>query len=517
MAVNLAPILNDAPYMDANGDPYTGALLYTYIAGSTTPANTYTTSAGSVANDNPLTLNSSGYPTTNGVFTQIWLTAGVSYKFVLKTAAGATLWTRDNVSGINDANVSVDQWASGPAPTYLSATTFSLVGDQTATFQVGRRLKTTNSGGTIYSTITISAYTSLTTITVVNDSGTLDSGLSAVSYGLLSPSNPSTPLLTDAYPIVSGSADATKKLRIEADTITTATTRVLTAQDADGTVGFIHPGVNDFRLSLTTALPVTTADVTGATTVYCVPYKGRKIALYNGTIWIERTSAEFSLALGTLSSGKPYDVFCYDNAGVPTLEFLVWTDDTTRATALTYQDGVLSKTGALTRRYLGTFYTTSTTQTEDSAAKRYLWNYYHRITRFMKVVDATNSWSYSTAAFQQANAAVGNQVSYVCGVAEDRVRAWATGFASNSTATLRRVVSGIGIDSTTVNSAQIFIPVDISNATIAGCYAHYSGIPAAGQHDIVWQEYGGGTDTQTWYGDNGAANLQTGLIAECMA
>jgi hypothetical protein len=137
----------------------------------------------------------------------------------------------------------------------------------------------------------------------------------------------------------------------------------------------------NFRLTLTTGVPVTTADVTGATTIYCTPYRGNTIALYDGTNWNMRTSSEFSLALGVLTASRPYDVFCYDNAGVPTLEFTAWTNDTTRATALVMQDGVLSKTGALTRRYLGTFYTTATTTTEDSATKRLLINYYHQVER----------------------------------------------------------------------------------------------------------------------------------------
>lgn len=145
--------------------------------------------------------------------------------------------TEDNISGVNDTAVSSDQWvASGLTPTYIGATQFSLVGDQTTAFHVGRRLKTTNSGGTVYSTITVSAFTSLTTVTVVNDSGSLDAGLSAVSYGLLTTDNPSTPLLTDAYPVVSGSSDKTKKLRFEVDGLTTATTRVATPPDEDFTI-----------------------------------------------------------------------------------------------------------------------------------------------------------------------------------------------------------------------------------------------------------------------------------------
>lgn len=115
------------------------------------------------------------------------------------------------------------------------------------------------------------------------------------------------------------------------------------------------PIVNDFRLTLTTGVAVTTGDVVGAATIYCTPFNGKNISLYDGTNWNLCSSAEFSLALGVLTKGV-YDVFCYSNAGVPTLEFLVWTNNTTRATALTLQNGVLVKTGATTRRYLGTFY-----------------------------------------------------------------------------------------------------------------------------------------------------------------
>ena len=191
MAVKLSPIGNDAPFLDSSGNPLSGGLLYFFTAGSSTPENTYTTSAGSVANAHPIVLDSGGYPASAGSVISIWLTAGVSYKAVLKTSAGVTVWSRDNITGINDSTSSIDQWIPGPAPTYISATSFSLVGDQTSTFHVDRRLKTTNTAGTVYSTITATAYGSVTTVTVANDSGTLDSGLSAVSYGLVSATNTS--------------------------------------------------------------------------------------------------------------------------------------------------------------------------------------------------------------------------------------------------------------------------------------------------------------------------------------
>ena len=275
--------------------------------------------------------------------------------------------------------------------------------------------------------------------------------------------------------------------------------------------------VCDFRLSLTTGLAVTTTDVTAAGTIYAVPYKGNRIALFDGTYWNIRTSAEFSLAL-TATSGKPYDVFCYDNAGVPTLETLVWTNDTTRATALTTQNGVLVKTGAVTRRYLGSFYASGANTTEDSLAKRYLWNYYNRVPRAMRVIEATNTWTYTTATYRQANAATGNQLDYIVGFNEDMVTASVVAMASNGAAGTAMTV-GIGVDSTSalgsgVVNTTVFSPVA---AYLCNLHAEYRGLPGVGRHYLVWLEYSVAANTTTWYGDNGASILQAGISGEVLA
>lgn len=76
---------------DSSGNPLAGGLLYTYAAGTTTPQATYTTSAGDVANANPVVLDASGEAT-------IWMTEGVEYKFELRSSAGVVQWTVDNVS-----------------------------------------------------------------------------------------------------------------------------------------------------------------------------------------------------------------------------------------------------------------------------------------------------------------------------------------------------------------------------------------------------------------------------------
>lgn len=103
------------------------------------------------------------------------------------------MWTRDNISGINDVTSTASEWITGPTATFISSSSFSLVGDQTNTFTVGRRLKIVDSQGTLYGTVTASTFTTLTTLIVAMDSGTVDSGLSSVSYGILAANNPSVP------------------------------------------------------------------------------------------------------------------------------------------------------------------------------------------------------------------------------------------------------------------------------------------------------------------------------------
>jgi hypothetical protein len=93
MSVSLSPYAGaGAQFFDNNGNPLNGGLIYTYAAGTTTPAATYTSSTGLTANANPIVLDSAGRTPA-----QIWLTAGSSYKFVLETALGVTIKTDDNI------------------------------------------------------------------------------------------------------------------------------------------------------------------------------------------------------------------------------------------------------------------------------------------------------------------------------------------------------------------------------------------------------------------------------------
>lgn len=190
MAQFFAPLINNQQE-DANGNPLSGGTIEVYLAGTSTPATTTSDKAGLVPNTWPIVLNTLGVNNQGAV----WITGGATYKYVIKNAAGVVQRTIDNVSGINDTTVSIDQWiVYQGTPTYVSATSFTVVGDQTQTFQVGRRFRATNTGGLVYGSIASSSYVAPNTVvTVVNDSGVLDSGLSAVAYGILSVLTTSAP------------------------------------------------------------------------------------------------------------------------------------------------------------------------------------------------------------------------------------------------------------------------------------------------------------------------------------
>ena len=100
----MAGTLTPTPFqtvLDDTGVASPGALIYTYTAGTTTAAATYTTAALSVPNANPIVADSAGRYVA-------YLAAGANMKFVYKTSAGATIRTQDNVLSVPGAAVNLD-------------------------------------------------------------------------------------------------------------------------------------------------------------------------------------------------------------------------------------------------------------------------------------------------------------------------------------------------------------------------------------------------------------------------
>lgn len=292
------------------------------------------------------------------------------------------------------------------------------------------------------------------------------------------------------------------------------------ASRVGGVVG-ANPATFDARLTLSSTLPVA-GDLSAQATAYLLPFRGNRISLFDNTTWVEHAipSGGVSLAASGLTADAMHDAFVYVSGGVLALEAVEWTSDSARATDVTLQDGVYVKTGELHKRYVGSFRTISSSGTkfEDSGRQRLLWNYYNRAERALESpADTTDTWSYTTATFRQARATSTNKVEVVVGIDEDAITLHAHHSASNTSANVY-VATGIGVDSTTVNSAQRGSG-RTDGVTNASVLAEYRGRPGIGYHELNWLEWSQATGTTTWFGDGGQAAgvFQTGLIGTCLA
>lgn len=171
------------------------------------------------------------------------------------------------------------------------------------------------------------------------------------------------------------------------------------------------------RLTLSSGVPVTTNDVTGATTVYFTPFRGNRIALKTGGTWTIYTFTQLSWA-ATISNSAPMDFFVEWDGSALQLLATNWTNDTTRATALAYEDGVLVLSGSPGRRYVGTAKGVSSSF-DDSRTRRHLWNYYNRVDRELFSEETGASHNYSTATWREWNNSTSYRLQYVVGVLED--------------------------------------------------------------------------------------------------
>jgi hypothetical protein len=177
------------------------------------------------------------------------------------------------------------------------------------------------------------------------------------------------------------------------------------------------------------------------------------------------------------------------------------------------------KSGATTRRYLGTIRTTGTTTTEDSGGgtttqvggKRFVWNLYNQTIRALSVIDTTDSWTYATATWRQANGATGNKVEFVVGLAGGWVQARvvAGAFLNNSSGAAS---AGVGVDSTTAPSGLRGVAYALSSNGLT-IVSTYDGAIPAGYHYLAWIEVGATANTALFLGDNAGTAVQSGLTA----
>lgn len=488
-------------FYDTDGSILANGWVTTYLAGTTTKQATYTDSTLGTPNTNPLQLNSLGQAV---MFFASYIAGSpecVAYKVLLQV---------DN-SGVPGATVSgypIDQ-VSVPAPSASANLSSAVVGyGALTTLSIAGGLLTptknihlaSGEGGMAdnLDSIAVTALPDGSTLILGNSSGsaaiTVRSGIGNIL--LSSSGNFTLSATSDRLELIRNGANWQEVTRSPAGS-------------SSGAVALLRPGG---RLTLTSGTPVLTSPVTGATTLYYTPYLGNSLPLYNGSSFDELTFAELSIAVPA-TTDTMYDVFAYNNSGTAALELLAWSNLTTRATGLQRLNGWLCKSGALTRLYLGSFSTGSSSgQTQMSDLNPWLYNYYNRVDRVMAAREATASWSYSTGAYRQANGSTSNQVSPVVGVSEDAISLLVRGNALIGTIDPTALIYvSIGIDSTTAAATGVVGQMG-ANATYSAPMASLTKLPDIGRRAYVWLEYGPGSTT-TWYGANPASQVQSGITA----
>lgn len=269
------------------------------------------------------------------------------------------------------------------------------------------------------------------------------------------------------------------------------------------------------------------------------------------------TASANSTADGTVAvtfkcpASKNYDLFVVNIAGTPTLVFgPVWTNDTTRATALTQKDGVTVLSGAFTvggtiyaegrLRHVGMVRTTTTAgQTEisfgrtaaagGSAPKCYLWSRDNQermtfwnldsVTLYSRAADAAWRW------YNWLNAST-NAFNFILGDTQQvRAQFHALGSVDNNGGTWN---AGIALDvgslpSTIECDAKIIPGTNSRNdhSVLTVATAVFDDPVTAGKHDLTLLEMPNASVgyTTTTYGDIGllATQYQSGCMFEVMA
>ena len=263
------------------------------------------------------------------------------------------------------------------------------------------------------------------------------------------------------------------------------------------------------RLTLETGVAISTTEQTAKTTLYLTKYNGDQIATYSGTAWVTiALGADISITLAGLTAGLPYDVYVYSNAGTLTLELTAWTNTTTRATALTTQDGVYVKTGATTRRYIGTIRIAATGQCElvfggsDKASSIGIWNMYNRVSIAVSNWQSSSSWTYQSTTFRKINNNDYNMIKYIVGVVEDVIdTTYFVGVTTGASSGFAQV--SIGLDSQTVASTvKPYVQANSTNGYLTPIYKFGSSV---GYHYLQALENATTDSATTFNGTSGAA------------
>lgn len=296
--------------------------------------------------------------------------------------------------------------------------------------------------------------------------------------------------------------------------------QVIITPAAEDLLSMAHPGG---RLTLTTAVPVLSATVSGATTIYYTPYVHRFVPLYDGTSYAmhdvggELTNLTAQSSTGNagpaaVTTDSNYDLFVWLSGSTYYLtRGPLWTSATARGTGagtteLERVKGILLNKVAITNgpaanrgTYVGTVRSNGSSQIDfnfgagaagGTAAKLYVWNAYNQVPFRPLVTDTTATWAYGTATYRSSNNSTGNRISLIDGLGVESIEAQFIQRVTAGSAVAALV--GIGLDATNASSGTTGFFLGVVDGMQAGFYA---GVPGLGHHFLQAVEYASASAT----------------------
>lgn len=273
------------------------------------------------------------------------------------------------------------------------------------------------------------------------------------------------------------------------------------------------------RITLTSATPVMSTSVSGATTVYYTPSSGNLIPIYDGTNTVTTVFTELSQATtdatkspAAVAASSIYDLFVWNDAGtIRCTRGPAWTNSTTRGYTFTFVNGVALNTSAITNgpaasrgTWVGTIASNASSTIDyifggssngGTPSRLMVWNAYNRVNVGTAVVDSTAYTDTSATVKQFHSGGVGMQVEFVIGSAVDCVR-WdiATEIVLAAVSGAFTII-GIGVDQITAFSGQ---RARIQNPTAVTFPfgLNQSGVltPAVGTHKLAMMQQSDGSN-----------------------
>lgn len=280
------------------------------------------------------------------------------------------------------------------------------------------------------------------------------------------------------------------------------------------------------RLTLASATPVPTANITAASIIYYTPYVSNAVPVADGAgNMIAMPFGELTNVTTASSAGKAgpaavvananYDLFVWNDGGTLRLtRGPAWTSDTARGSGAgttelqafaglwTNKYAIGNGPAASLGTYVGTVRTDGSALIEDSGqnnnavVRRFVRNKYNRVPRKVAVHYATTSWTYTSGTLREINGTTTNEIHLERGFDEDVVDLQHYGTVIAGTGT--GAVWGIGLNTPSAYVSVIpYIGTTSGQTSAVALYADY---PGQGLQRFIANESINGTGTVTYFG-----------------